>query len=74
MDPPIHTECSLVGGAMMLIVVPWGGQDFDLLLEAVSEPWEHCASTREDNIRGKLTFYWSSERYSELSSPRKECK
>ena len=29
---------------------PLGGQDFDLLLEAVSELWEHCASTREDNI------------------------
>ena len=25
-------------------------------------------------IRGKLSFYWSSERHSELSPPRKECK
>ena len=25
-------------------------------------------------IRGKLSFYWSSEHHSELSPPRKECK
>ena len=25
-------------------------------------------------IRGQLSFYWSSERHSELSPPRKECK
>ena len=25
-------------------------------------------------IRGKLSFYWSSDRHSELSPPRKECK
>ena len=25
------------------------------------------------DYRGKLSFYWSSERHSELSPPRKEC-
>ena len=37
-------------------------------------PHPDCTKLMIFSVRGKLSFYWSSERHSELSPPRKECK
>merc|ERR1711978_104369 len=50
MDPPIHTEYFLSGGAMILNFHCGWGKGSDFLLHTVSNSWVHSGSTRQDSI------------------------
>ena len=57
----------MLGGAW------WWGAEYYNLDERLQRVKPLCYPPA-NLIRGKLSFYWSSECHSELSPPRKECK